>query len=119
MAGPNDIPIKNNNMVIPKAVPLWFTGADTNDILKAPISARANPIAIIQSSKDITSAVGWKIKSRKKPKVLITPPVKVGFMLPIFDIKNPDITEITNDKIMKGMLYTCSGIRDHHRTRGE
>ena len=52
MAGPNDIPIKNNNMVIPKDVPLWFIGADTNDILKAPISAKANPIAIIQSSKE-------------------------------------------------------------------
>ena len=58
MAGPNDIPIKNNNMVIPKDVPLWFIGADTNDILKAPISAKANPIAIMQSSKDITNAVG-------------------------------------------------------------
>ena len=29
MAGPNDIPIKNNNIVIPNAVPLWFKGADT------------------------------------------------------------------------------------------
>lgn len=58
MAGPNDMPIKNNNMVIPKAVPLWFKGADTNEILKAPISANANPIAIIQSSNDITSSDG-------------------------------------------------------------
>ena len=59
MAGPNDIPIKNNNIVIPNAVPLWFKGADINDILKAPISAKANPIAIIQSSSDITSSDGW------------------------------------------------------------
>ena len=56
MAGPNDIPIKNNNIVIPSAVPLWFKGAYIKDILKAPISAKANPIAIIQSSNDITSS---------------------------------------------------------------
>ena len=41
-------------------------------------------------------------KSRKKPKVLKILPVKVGFMLPILDIRNPDNTEITNDKIMNG-----------------
>ena len=58
MAGPNDIPIKNNNIVIPKAVSLWRKGADTNDILKAPISTSANPIAITQSSSDITSSDG-------------------------------------------------------------
>ena len=48
MAGPNDIPIKNNNIVIPKAVSLWRKGADTNDILKAPISTSSNPIAITE-----------------------------------------------------------------------
>jgi len=59
MAGLNDMPIKNNNMVMPNAVPLCFIGADTNDILKAAISAKANPIAIILSSKDITISDGW------------------------------------------------------------
>jgi hypothetical protein len=58
MAGPNDIPIKKNNMVIPNAVPLRFKGVDTNDILKEPISAKANPIAITHSSNDITISDG-------------------------------------------------------------
>ncbi len=49
MAGPNDIPIKKNNMVIPNAVPLRLKGVDTSDILKEPISAKANPIAITHS----------------------------------------------------------------------
>ena len=59
MAGPNDIPIKNNDIIFPNAVPVWFKGADTNDILKSPISTSANPNGITQSSRGTTSSDGW------------------------------------------------------------
>jgi hypothetical protein len=44
------IPIRNNNMVIPTEVPLRRSGEDTNIILKAPTSAKDNPIATIDKS---------------------------------------------------------------------
>ena len=53
IAGPIDIPMRNSNIVIPNEVPLKWIGAETNEILNAPISAKANPIAIIDSSIEI------------------------------------------------------------------
>ena len=102
MAGPIDIPMRNNNMVIPNAVPLKCNGADTNAILKAPISANDNPIAMIESSTAITNSFEWYMKSKKNPTVLMTLPRRVGFKFPVFDIRKPDDTDIIKVRIIKG-----------------
>jgi hypothetical protein len=100
--GPTDIPIRNNNIVIPKDVPLKDNGADTKEILKAPISANDNPIAITESSTAITYSVEWYIKSKKNPIVLIILPITVGFIFPVFDMRNPDKTDMTKETIING-----------------
>lgn len=100
--GPIDIPIRKSNIVIPKDVPLKRIGAETNEILNAPISANASPIAIIASSNEIIIWVGWYMKSRINPNVEIILPNRVGFKLPILPTKNPERTEIIKDNIIKG-----------------
>ncbi len=102
MEGPMDIPIRNSNIVIPKEVPLKCMGAETNEILNAPISAKANPIAIIDSSIEITNGVGWYKNRTVKPNDETIPPKRVGFKLPILLTKNPERTEIIKDSIIKG-----------------
>lgn len=57
--GPMDIPIRKSSIVIPREVPLKCMGAETNDMLNAPISANASPKAIMASSDEIIKRVGW------------------------------------------------------------
>lgn len=100
--GPIDIPIKNNSIVIPKAVPLKWTEAETKETLKDPISDSASPMAITANAIEITNCEGWYKKSTMDPVTETIVPKTVGFKLPILLTKNPDKTEIINDSIIKG-----------------
>lgn len=54
-----DIPIKKSNVVIAKAVPLKWIGADAIEILNDPITDNAIPMVVTQSSSETTSPDGW------------------------------------------------------------
>ncbi len=59
MAGPTDMPIRNNSMVIPSEVPLKCGGVDTSTMLKAPISAKDSPMATTANSTAIRNSFEW------------------------------------------------------------
>ena len=102
MAGPTDMPMRNNSMVIPSEVPLKCSGVDTSTMLKAPISTKDSPMAITDNSTAIMNSVEWWIKSKKNPTVLITHPIIVGFMFPILGMRNPEDTDTINVSIING-----------------
>ena len=71
-------------------------------MLKAPISAKDSPMATTDSSTAIVIQLNDIMKSKKNPTVLIIHPIIVGFMFPIFDMRNPEDTDTINVTIING-----------------
>ena len=60
------------------------------------------PIAIIIRLIVIDNSDEWKKNRLKKPMEEITLPITVGFTLPSFEIKNPEIMDTKNSINIKG-----------------
>lgn len=100
--GPIDIPIIITTTLIPREMPLYWIGVDIIIMLNTPVFNNANPTAITARFIPTSTSVEWKKNMPINPISENIVPHSTGFMLPIFEMINPDAGANIKKIIIKG-----------------
>jgi len=100
--GPMDIPTIIITTLIPRDMPLYCIGVEVIIILNIPVFSNANPTAITARFPSTSVSVEWNANILENPTSDIIVPNTTGFMLPIFEMMNPEAGANIKNIIIKG-----------------